>query len=121
MQPGEPTPDEPALVARDTLYYDGACPLCSAEVARLERLAGGQLALKDIHRLDAGEVAIDRETLLGRLHLETADGRWLTGMDANIRAWQHTPWRGLWRMLDWPVLNRVSRWGYEAWLRWRQK
>ena len=106
---------------KDTLYYDGACPLCSAEIDKLAKFSDGKLHLKDIHELEGGEVDLDKALLLSRLHLKTPEGEWVTGLSANIRAWRHTPFRGLWGMLDWPLINRFSRWGYEAWLRRRNR
>ena len=106
---------------KDTLYYDGACPLCSAEISKLEKFSKGDLVLQDIHELEEGTVEHDKALLLSRLHLKTADGEWVTGLKANIRAWQHTPFRALWRILDWPLINRVSHWGYEFWLRQRNR
>jgi predicted DCC family thiol-disulfide oxidoreductase YuxK len=104
---------------KDTLYYDGACPLCRAEIGKLEKFSGDRIQLKDVHRLDADETTVDKSELLSRLHLHTADGQWITGLKANIRAWQHTPFAGLWRMLDWPLINRISYPCYELWLRRR--
>ena len=104
---------------KDTLYYDGACPLCRAEIGKLRRYCNGRLALRDIHELENGDAGVDKQTLLSRLHLRTADGRWITGLQANIRAWQYTPFRHLWRMLDWPLVNLVSHRAYEFWLRQR--
>ena len=104
---------------KDTLYYDGACPLCSAEIGKLSAMSREGLTLVDIHQLEPGEVEIDSEQLLARLHLKTADGRWITGLGANIRAWQHTPLRQLWRVLDWPLINLLSYRAYEFWLRRR--
>jgi len=106
---------------KDTLYYDGACPVCRAEVDKLNRLTGGRLNLEDIHELGDTEAGLDKNRLLSRLHLKTADGRWITGLTANIRAWHHTPFRYLWRMLDWPLINRVSHPCYELWLRRRNR
>jgi len=104
-----------------TIWFDGACPLCSAEISKLEKFSSGKLDLQDIHELGDGEVSRNKALLLSRLHLKTADGEWVTGLKANIRAWQHTPFRALWRMLDWPLINRASHWGYEAWLRQRNR
>jgi len=36
--------------------------------------------------------------------------------NTNIRAWHHTPFPYLWRMLDWPVISLVSHHCYELWL-----
>jgi predicted DCC family thiol-disulfide oxidoreductase YuxK len=104
---------------KDTLYYDGACPLCSAEIDKLCKLAGDGLVVRDIHKLGEGEDLPDKKRLLSRLHLQTADGQWITGLRANIRAWDHTPLRRLWRLLDWPLISPVSHWCYESWLRRR--
>lgn len=104
---------------KDTLYYDGACPLCSAEIDKLARFTRGRIILKNIHDLTRGEVALDKETLLSRLHLQTADGEWITGLQANIRAWHHTPLRYLWRLLDLPLIRILSHRAYEFWLRRR--
>ena len=103
----------------DTLYYDGACPLCSAEIGKLAKLSGGCLKLVDIHKLEPAEVDIDKPALLARLHLKTADGEWITGLKANIRAWQHTPFGFIWRVLDWPLINWFSYRAYELWLQRR--
>ena len=105
----------------DTLYYDGACPLCSAEVSKLKRFSRNKLVVKNIHDLDGEDAGLDKQLLLSRLHLKTADGTWVTGLQANIRAWHHTPFRYLWRLLDWPLINLVSHRCYEFWLRRRSR
>ena len=107
-------------MTRDTLYYDGACPLCSAEIGKLRKYAGEALILTDIHDMeDTDDNTPHKALLLARLHLKTAEGEWVTGLRANIRAWHHTPFRSLWRMLDWPLISPVSHWFYELWLRKR--
>ena len=104
---------------KDTLYYDGACPVCSAEMAKLAKMSRGKIDLVDIHGMDAHACEIESEKLLSRLHLKTADGRWITGLSANVRAWHHTPLRYLWRMLELPLIRPVSHYCYELWLRKR--
>lgn len=106
---------------KDTLYYDGACPLCSKEMDRLARLSRGRIELVDIHGLEPGDCEIERARLLSRLHLKTAEGQWITGLSANVRAWRHTPLRHLWRMLEWPLIRPFSRYAYELWLRRRNR
>ena len=103
----------------DTLYFDGACPLCRAEMGKLARFSRGGLDLIDIHQLPPGQVEIDNAMLLARLHLKTGDGEWITGLKANIRAWQYTRLGFIWRVLDWPLINRISYPAYEFWLRRR--
>jgi predicted DCC family thiol-disulfide oxidoreductase YuxK len=102
-----------------TLYYDGNCPLCTSEMARLETLKSEELQLVDIHSMAASSDQPDRDTLLRTLHLRQPDGRWLTGADANVAAWQFTQ-RGVWfRWLRWPVLRGLVDFIYEIWARRR--
>lgn len=104
----------------DTLYYDGQCPLCDKEVARLRALSGDQLAVCDIHTVDDAELP-SRDELLRSLHLRTADGRLLRGLDANVAAWQHTRLGFLWRWLRWPWIRAWAGRAYDAWARWRYR
>ena len=104
-----------------TLYYDGRCALCAGEIARLARLQQGTLELCDIHSLEPREDMPSHDALLKTLHLRTADGRWLTGADANVAAWQHTRYGWLWRWLRWPVLRSLVDAVYRPWARWRYR
>ena len=104
-----------------TLYYDGRCPLCMREMARLATLKSEQLQLADIHTLPDDPGLPDRETLLRNLHLRTADGQLLTGVDANVAAWNFTS-RGRWfRWLRWPLLRPVTDRVYRHWAQWRYR
>ena len=98
-----------------TLYYDGACPLCSAEIGRLARLAGPDLCLVDIHAIDKTGSLPGKEALLRNLHYIREDGRVLTGIDANVAAWQHTRFGVLWRWLSWPWLRPLTSRVYAFW------
>ena len=104
---------------KDTLYYDGACPLCRGEIEKLRRYSSNNLCLVDIHQMDDYNAVPDRDALLTRLHLRSAEGEWLTGLDANIRAWHHTPFRGLWRVLAWALIHPLAALAYETWLKLR--
>ena len=55
---------------RDTLYYDGACPICSAEVAKLAHFSKDNLKLRNIHELGAADADLDKRELLTKLHLK---------------------------------------------------
>ncbi len=111
----------------DTLYYDGQCPLCTREMAKLGQLCDAQLQLADIHRLPPDnsleqtdglaptDALPSRDTLLKTLHLRTAEGQWLTGIDANVAAWQHTRLGPLWRWLRWPLIRPVADRVYRLW------
>ncbi len=105
----------PDKVSADTLYYDGACPLCTAEMARLGKLCDDGLDLRDIHTMTPDPDLPDREKLLRNLHLRRADGRILTGIDANVAAWQHTRLGFLWRWLRWPLVRPIADAAYRLW------
>ena len=106
---------------KDKLYYDGMCSLCVTEMDRLGHLADSGLDLVDIHSLTDFEGVPDKETLLGTLHLQSAEGEMLVGMDANVAAWQHTRFGLLWRPLRWPVIKKVVDIFYRHWARWRYR
>ena len=104
-----------------TLYYDGQCPLCSAEVRRLQQLGNGSLSLLDIHRLtDTGGPA-EKTDLLKNLHYVTPSGEVLVGLDANVAAWQHTRVGILWRWLRWPFVRPVAVQLYAFWAKRRYR
>lgn len=108
----------PAAEACNTLYYDGQCPLCSKEMQRLGRLQNGDLRLVDIHRnpLPANKT---RAELLEVLHLRDANGEWISGLDANVKAWQHTSWGWLFAWLRWPLIATIADRVYAIWARRR--
>ncbi len=106
---------------KDQLFYDGQCPLCLTEMDRLRELADPGLELIDIHTMaDAADLP-ERDTLLGTLHLRRDQGVFLTGMDANVAAWQHTRYGWLWRPLRWPLIRTVADACYRHWARWRYR
>ena len=97
----------------ETLYYDGQCPLCSAEMSRLSAHISASLKLVDIHQVEMDEPTKHR--MLKVLHLETADGTFKTGIEANIAAWEHTRWGVAWRWLRLPVIRWFAGIVYNAW------
>jgi len=103
----------------DTLFYDGNCPLCMREVRLLSRIADPRLALVDLHEVpdEAGQPT--RLEKLSNLHLKTADGRWLVGVDATVTAWSHTRWGPLFKVLRWPLVGRLADLVYRYWARKR--
>jgi predicted DCC family thiol-disulfide oxidoreductase YuxK len=102
---------------KDTLYYDGQCPLCKREIARLRKISDG-LELCDIHAVvDAGLPS--RDTLLRNLHFRSAQGEFVTGLDANVAAWQYTRFGWLWQVLQWPMIRPVAARCYSLWARRR--
>lgn len=102
--PGVPTmpPDATnTATAADApcVYYDGACPLCSREIAAYQRARGGdRLLWVDAAGCSADALGpqLDREQALARLHVRLPDGRVLSGARAFVAIWQRLPaFRGL--------------------------
>lgn len=102
-----------------TLYYDGRCPLCTKEMARLGRLKRDNLALADIHHVESGHGLPDKDTLLRTLHLRQPDGQLLTGVDANVAAWRYTDYGYWFAWMRWPAIAPVVSLVYARWARWR--
>lgn len=103
----------------DTLYYDGRCPLCLREIRLLERLRDDGLELVDVHHHESRPGEPGQEQMLLRLHLRTASGRWLSGVDATLAAWSHTAWGFAFRPLRWPILAPLADRLYDFWARRR--
>lgn len=100
---------------QDTLYYDGQCPLCNAEMQKLEKLADQDLQLVDIHSLASEADLPSKAILLGNLHLKNSEGELLIGLDANVAAWQHTRFGFFFKWLRWPLLGAVADRVYSYW------
>ena len=100
------------------LYYDGACPLCSAEMKQLTKHKSDQICLVDIHQgtLPPGK---STEDLLTVLHFKTADGQWLTGLDATVAVWAGTGLGKILSVLRWPLIKPVADGAYNMWARKR--
>ena len=74
-----------------TLYYDGQCPLCVAEVEFLQsRVSQGQLAFVDVTQtgFEAAGHNISCEAAMAQIHGRTADGEVLVGVPVFARAYQ---------------------------------
>ena len=97
----------------ETLYYDGQCPLCNAEMVRLGAHEPVGLELLDIHQQEMDESI--KQQMLKKLHLRTADGSFKFGLEANIAAWEHTRWGWAWQGLRLPVIGWIAGAMYEFW------
>jgi len=118
-------------LAKDTLFFDGQCPLCSKEIRWLKKLARPSLQLVDIHanvpekcetsskRQGESIILPDRQDLLKTLHLRKADGQWLTGINANVAAWAHTPMGIVFKILKLPVIKGLAGRFYNYWAKVR--
>ena len=106
-----------------TVYYDGACPLCSREIATYRRLDGADgLRWVDITSVSAQELGSDltREQALSRFHLRDEQGRLVSGAAGFVAIWHRLP--GL-RWLAWLAARPPVSWllepAYRGFLRIR--
>jgi len=79
-----------------TVYYDGSCPLCSAEIAHYRKFeTSGRISFKDIFKVDVAlEAQVDQSTLMSRFHVRRADGTLVSGAAAFVSIWSLLPfWR----------------------------
>jgi len=78
------------------VYFDGACPLCRAEISLYQKL-GSEADFIDISKGENATPEVGCAAALKRFHVRRADGRLLSGAAAFAELWKATP--GLWRPL----------------------
>ena len=100
-----------------SVYYDGACPLCRAEIAYYRRCRGAEaISFVDVSTTAPGEGLTCRQAL-ARFHVREADGRLLSGAAAFARLWRALPrWRWLGRVLATPLLLPLAEAAYRGFL-----
>jgi predicted DCC family thiol-disulfide oxidoreductase YuxK len=115
-EPDRPDPYQQRL----TVLYDGACPLCSREIAWYRhREASDSIDWLDLSRCDDTALpdGISRTEALARFHVVDGLGRTVTGAAAFARLWACYPGlrriAGLARL---PGIAQVLELGYRAFL-----
>jgi predicted DCC family thiol-disulfide oxidoreductase YuxK len=90
-------------MAKVTIWYDGACPLCIREIAVMRRLDWRRMI--DFHDVAPPDAIcpVDRQLLLERFHA-SEDGVMLSGAAAFAAMWRAIP---LLRPLGWAARNPV--------------
>lgn len=74
-----------------TVWYDGGCPLCTREIALMQRLdRRAKLRFVDVSD-EAGMCPLDRADLLARFHVSDAQGRFYSGAAAFAAMWRAIP------------------------------
>ena len=104
---------------RLTVYYDGACPLCRAEIDHYAKQDGAAaIRFADVSGADAspGE-GLTREQALTRFHVRRGDGALISGAAAFVAIWQRLPrWRGAARLAALPGVVPILEVGYRLFL-----
>ncbi len=97
-------------------FFDGGCPLCSREIAHYRKIdRAGCIQWVDItQEADVlKSVGLDLPSAMRRLHVQEADGRVLSGVEAFIAIWRRLPrWRWLARLVSGLRLTRPLEWAY---------
>jgi predicted DCC family thiol-disulfide oxidoreductase YuxK len=107
-----------------TVYYDGACPVCTAEIAQYRRAEGAdRVAFVDVSRCapEALGPGLTREVALARMHVRREDGSLASGAAAFAELWRQLPrlsWAG--RLAALPPVLWILELGYRLFLRIRR-
>jgi predicted DCC family thiol-disulfide oxidoreductase YuxK len=113
-------PPEPEL----TVYYDGACPVCSREIG-FYRGRHGADAVAWVDASACPESALgpglDRRRALARLHVRRADGALVEGAAAFVEIWRRLPaFARAGRLLGGPRARAALERAYALFLRFRR-
>ena len=102
---------------RPVVLYDGGCPFCRKQVARLVRLAGKHAPdVADLNHPDVPVVfpGLRHEALILAMHLVTPDGRVWRGVEAAVRALRPRPVIGwLARLYYLPGIRLAADFAYD--------
>lgn len=115
----------PAPCPEVTVFYDGSCPLCTAEIGFYRRRRGAErLAWVDVSACPATALApgLSRDQAMRRFHVADARGRLVSGGRAFAILWTALPafaWLGrLFRAR--PLAWLIDR-AYDHFLVWRPR
>ena len=104
---------------KKTVYFDGACPLCTIEIDLYKRQQGAEdLCFIDVSRTceEPGE-GLTRDAALKRFHVRAADGALVSGAEAFVSVWQELPkWRWAARLARVPGVLPLLEVGYRVFL-----
>lgn len=118
------TTDIKAADAATTVYFDGACPVCSREIAFYQRQSGGEdIAWVDVTRCGASSLpfGVTRETAMARFHVQS-NGALDDGAAAFLALWRALPgFRWIGRLLSVPPLPWLLERGYRLFLKIRAR
>ena len=106
-----------------TIFYDGACPLCTAEMSVYRKCAGAEeMAFVDVSAQASGSIApdLDKADALKRFHVRRPDGSFVSGAAGFGHLWLALPaWRWLGRVVLMPGILQVTELVYRSFLVFR--
>jgi predicted DCC family thiol-disulfide oxidoreductase YuxK len=104
---------------KSTVYFDGTCPLCRAEIGYYRRKDQvGALCFVDISEAGATPPeGIAQQRAMKRFHVRASDGRVLSGAAAFVEVWTRLPrWRWAARTASVPGALIALELGYRMFL-----
>lgn len=107
---------------RLTIFYDGGCPLCMAEMRQLQASdRDGKLVFVNLHDVDFAEryPHIDPVRADRLLHGQLESGELLHGLDVTCLAWSLVGKHKWLSVLRWPILRPLSDLAYRLFARYR--
>jgi 2-polyprenyl-6-hydroxyphenyl methylase/3-demethylubiquinone-9 3-methyltransferase len=108
-----------AELTKSTLYYDGSCPLCSAEIGHYRREdRAGALCYIDVSEQDALiPHGLTRRRAMERFHVHAGNGQLLSGAAAFVEVWARLPrWRWAARVAALPGMLALLELSYRLFL-----
>ena len=104
---------------KSTVYFDGSCPLCRAEIGYYQR-KDQYSALCFVDISEPGGIppeGITQERAMKRFHVRASDGRVLSGAAAFVEVWTRLPrWRWAARLAGLPGVTPLLEVGYRLFL-----
>ncbi len=98
------------------ILYNGACPVCRAEIHHYRDKAndtGASLRFDDLNAVDLGTWQMTDDQAARRLHARLADGRVVSGVEAFVLIWERLPgYRWLATLVRLPVVNGIAAFAY---------
>ena len=104
---------------KSTVYFDGSCPLCRAEIEYYrEKDRGGALCFVDVSDPGAeGPRGITKQRAMERFHVRASNGQILSGAAAFVEVWARLPgWYWAARAAALPGALPVLEFGYRLFL-----
>jgi predicted DCC family thiol-disulfide oxidoreductase YuxK len=98
------------------ILYNGACPICSREIALYRRLVektGAKLVFEDLNTADLRAWGLSPDQARRRLHAREG-AQQLVGVAAFRALWSHLPgWRWLARLIGLPGISYLAEVTYD--------
>lgn len=126
-QHSEMNPDTVPLVqtrecgsdSQTTVYFDGSCPLCAAEIRHYRAREGSeQLDFVDVAEQDSDlGPNLTQDKAMARFHIRLPDGQLLSGASAFVAIWQVLPgWHWAARLASIPGVIPTMEGAYRMFL-----